>query len=204
MSLEYLARKVNYPCKYRDYGCTEVYKHDTIDDHQAKCQYIQQKCPAAELASGTCSWTGLHSDMKGHLKENHPGHCREYVEGDFKFNHKLTTNKNWFCFIFAYNEIFFSSFRVGKNIFYAVLRYVGPAENAAKYKYRVEFINKDSTEGVTVMHLTRRCNENLRDVCRSGKCVKLHYDVVKHFMKKSSLRFKLDIIRVGNCVLNAV
>jgi hypothetical protein len=33
------------------------------------------------------------------------------------------------------------------DIFYAVLMYVGPVENAAKYKYKVEFVNKDDTEG---------------------------------------------------------
>ena len=205
LALEDLARKVNYPCKYRDYGCTEVYKHDTIDGHQVKCQYIPQRCPAAELARQTCDWTGSYSDIKGHLKENHPDHFCEYVEGDFRFIYKLTANKRWFSFIFAYNEIFFSSFLDENNIFYAVVLYVGPAENAAKYKYRVELVNKDNTEGVTVICLTRSSDEKLQDVCRSGNCGKLHYDMVKRLMdEKSNLKYKLDIIRVGNCVINAV
>ena len=200
LALEDLARKVNYPCKFQAYGCTEVSNHDTIDGHQVKCQFFQRKCPAAILAIGTCSWTGSSKDIKGHLKENHPDHCCEYIEGDFKFLYKLTSNIRLFSFIFAYNEIFFSLFewRVD-SVFYAVLLYVGPAENAGKYKYKVELVNKDSTEGVTVMRLTRSSDEYLQDIYRTGNCVKLNCDMVKRLMdEKCTLKFKLDIIRIGN------
>jgi len=84
----------------------------------------------------------------------------------------------FFRFIFAYNEIFCSLFLGESSTFYAVLLYVGPSENAAKYKYRVEFVNKDDTESVTVMHLTRSADEDLNELYNSGKCGKLLYDVV--------------------------
>jgi hypothetical protein len=93
------------------------------------------------------------------LKENHHEECCEYVEGDFKFIYKLTDGMKLFCFIFAYNEIFFSLFQEENNIFYAVLLYVGPAKNAAKFKYKLEFVNTDNTESVTVMHLARGADE---------------------------------------------
>ena len=106
---------------------------------------------------------------------------------------------NLFCFIFAYNEVFVSLFQEKDNIFYAVLRYVGPAENAAKYKYRVEFVNNDNTEGVTVMHLTRSSGEKLVDIFESGLCVKLHYDVVNRLADKMSrLKYKIEILKVGD------
>ena len=50
---------------------------------------------------------------------------------------------------------FFPSFLENENVFHVVVRYVGPAENAAKFKYKVEFVNKDDTEGVSFMYLTR-------------------------------------------------
>ena len=105
----------------------------------------------------------------------------------------------FFRFIFAYNEIFVSLFLTIKGIFYAVLLYVGPAENAAKYKYKVKFVNEDDTEGVTVMHLTRSAGEDLDELYNSGKCGKLHYDVVRRLTdEQSNLKFKLGIIRIGN------
>jgi uncharacterized protein involved in type VI secretion and phage assembly len=52
-----------------------------------------------------------YSDIKGHLKENHLEECCEYVESDFKFLYRLTKYMKIFCFIFAYNEVFFPSFQ---------------------------------------------------------------------------------------------
>jgi len=198
LALEHVAGQVMYPCKYRSYGCTETFNHDKTVGHQATCRYSPQKCPVAKLAIGNCSWTGSYNDIKGHLQENHLEGCCEHVEGDFKYIYKFCCMK-FFRFIFAYNEIFCSLFLGKRSIFYAVLLYVGPSENAAKYKYKVEFVNKDDTEGVTVMHLTRSADENLDELCNSGKCGKLHYDVLSRLKdEQSNLKFKLEIIRIGN------
>jgi len=137
--------------------------------------------------------------MKVHLQENHFESCCNYVEGDFKFLYNLTDGVNLFCFLFAYNEIFFSLFQEKDNIFYVVVLYLGPAENAAKYKYRVEFVNNDNTECVTVMHLTRSSAEKLVDIFESGLCGKLHYDVVNRLADKMSrLKYKIEILKVGD------
>ena len=205
LAVEDLARQVMYPCKYRSYGCTENFSHDKTAGHQATCRYSPQVCPVAKLAFGNCSWTGSYNDIKGHLKENHLEECCEYVEGDFKFLYKLTNYMKWFCFIFAYNETFFSLFKATSDTFYVVLLYIGPSENAAKFKYKVEFVDKDNTEGVTVMHLTRSFDEDLDNVCSSSKCGNLRYDVVNRLRdEEGNVKFKLEIIRVANGFLKVL
>jgi hypothetical protein len=124
------------------------------------------------------------------LKENNLEECCEYVEGDFKFLHGLNYYMQRFCFIFAYNEIFISLFLEKDNIFYAVLLYVGPSEYAGKYKYKVECTNKDDTEGVPVMHLSRCFHENLDDMYRAGSCGSLHYDVLSCPKDEGSMKYK--------------
>jgi hypothetical protein len=135
VALEDLAKQVKYPCKYRSYGCTETFDHDTIGGHQAICLQIPQKCPFAKLAIRKCSWTESY-DMEKHLKEIHLELCFEYVEGDFKFLYNLNTKTKFFCFRFAYNEVFFSHFSEKDGTCYAVVLYVGPPGNAAQYKYK--------------------------------------------------------------------
>jgi hypothetical protein len=82
---------------------------------------------------------------------------------------------------------------------YVIVQYIGPPENAAKYKYKVEFVNKDETEGVAVMHLTRSSGENLDDIFKSGNCGKLAYDVVSRLKSEENyVKFKLEILKVGN------
>jgi E3 ubiquitin-protein ligase SIAH1 len=198
LALEDLATQVKYPCKYRSYGCAETFSHGVIVEHQDLCEYIPQKCPAAKLAFGTCSWTGSYSDMEKHLKENHFELCCEYTEGDFKLLYGMKSGLRCFCFIFAYSEIFYSSFVEENGIFYAAVLYVGPAQNAAKYKYKVELVNKDDTAGITVMHLTSCYNETLQSVYSSNKCGRLRTEQVNLLKdEKSNVKYKVEIMRVG-------
>jgi hypothetical protein len=98
-----------------------------------------------------------------------------------------------------YNEILFSLFKEKDDMFFAVVLYVGPVENAGKYKYILEVVSKDNTEGVSLIHLTRSYNESLCDVYKSCSCEYLHYDAVNRLKdKEGNVKFKLEIIRVDN------
>jgi hypothetical protein len=146
-----------------------------------------------------CNWAGCYNDIKEHVKKKHLEVCCEYIEGDFKFLYGLNTQSKLFCFIFAYNEIFFSLFEEKDNMLYAVVLYVGPAKNAAKYKYKVEFVNKDDTEGITLMHLTRSYDEELDDVYKFGNCGKVSSYMVSRLKDENGdLKFKLEIKKVCN------
>jgi hypothetical protein len=199
LALETLARDVKYPCTYRKYGCKEMFAQDKIGEHQEKCPYCPQTCPAAKLGSGSCSWTGSYDDIKGHLKEKHSADCYEDTETDLRSLVKFSNIKRYWKFVFAHNEIFFRLFEAKDDVFYAVLQYVGPPENAAKYKYKVMFYNQENTESVTIMHMTRSLAENLDDIFRSSNCGKLHYDVVSRLRdKERNLHLKFKILRVGD------
>jgi len=199
VALEKLARDVKYPCSYQKYGCKEVFVHDTVREHQHRCHYRPQTCPAYKLPNLQCSWTGIYDDVKKHLMENHRGECYEYVAGKFRAMKGIAPFMSVSQFVFALNEVFFLRFQANNNTLYVVVLYVGPAENAAKYKYKVKFVNKDDTVSIAVMHLTRSFDENLDDIFRSGNCLKLHYDVVNRLAtKESGLKFQTEIFRVGD------
>jgi hypothetical protein len=199
LALEALARDVKYPCRNGQYGCEEMLAYDKIGDHQQKCQYSPQGCPVTELGSRSCSWTGNYRDMKGHMKQKHGDLCWNYVEGGMKFLTRFTAPKEYWRFVFAYNEVFCCTFRVKDDTVYAVLLHIGLPENAAKYKYKVEFFKEDKTSSITVMHVARSVAENLDDIFKSGNCVKLHCDVVRCFEnEEGDVDFTVGILRVGN------
>jgi len=79
--------------------------------------------------------------------------------------------------------------------FCVAVQYIGPPENAAKYKYRVKQVNEDNTEGVTVMHFARSFDENLDDIFNSENCGKLHFDVNLLETEEDDLQFKLEILK---------
>ena len=131
--------------------------------------------------------------------EKHRGDCYEYVDGKFRVLKNIAASMRLSQFVFALNEVFFFSFQARNNILYVVVQYIGLAKNAAEYKYKIEFVNKDDTEGVSVTHLVRSFDEKLEDVFQSGNCVKLHYDAVYRLKDEmGKLMFKIEILRVAN------
>jgi hypothetical protein len=130
--------------------------------------------------------------------EKHSDKCYDYVSGTLKDMDYTPRCRRLSEFLFALNEVFCRIFQGQGETFYAVLLYIGPAENADKYKYEIKFVNEDDTEGVAVMHLTRSFNENLDDVFKSGNCGKLHYDVVQRLeTRQRRVKYKIEIFRVG-------
>jgi hypothetical protein len=177
-----------------------VFVHDTVHEHRDRCHYRPQTCPWNKLTAVKCDWTGIYQDIKEHLMEKHRGSCYKYVDGEIRTEPKISAFVSLFQFVLALNEVFFLRFRADNdNIFYALLQYIGPAENATNYQYKFKFMNKDNTESVTVKHLTRSFHENLYDIFKSGNCGKLHYDVVSRLATKDNgLKYKMEIFRVGD------
>jgi hypothetical protein len=131
--------------------------------------------------------------------EKHLEMCLYYGEVESRSLHEHAISAWFNKFVFVYDEVFFRAFGERNGMFYVVVQYIGPPDNAAKYKYKVKFVNKDNTEGVTVMHLAIRFDEEFDDVFKSGNCGKLHFDVVSRLKtKEGDLKFKLEILKVGN------
>jgi len=195
VALEDLARQEMYPCKYRSYGCAEVFANDVIIDHQDRCWYCPQSCPVPGLKTQKCSWTGNYDQIENHLKEEHHDKCHVHGEEEPRTVKRLHTVSFYFKFLFAFNEVFFQVFRRRDDKFYVSVYLIGHTDSAAKYECRVEFVNADNTEGVSVMHLARSFNKEMHDLTKSGK---LLYDVLSHLTnEEGDLNYKTQILRVG-------
>jgi len=199
-ALEKLAREMQYPCTYRQFGCKEFFYYYLLGRHQAQCRYGQLKCPVTKYPLFIrCDWTGNYKEVKNHLMEKHLEMCLDYGEVESRSLHEHGTSAWFHKFVFVYDEVFFRAFDVRNGVFYVVVQYISPPDNAAKYKYKVKFVNKNNTEGITVMHLTRSFLEHVSDNFNSGNCGKLHYDVVSRLTNQhGDLKFKLEICRVGD------
>jgi len=131
--------------------------------------------------------------------ESHLEMCLDYGEVESRTLNEAGTSAWFHKFVFVYDEVFFRAFDVRNGMFYVVVQYIGPPDKAAKYKYKVKFVNENNTEGVTIMHLARRFRDELDEIFNSGNCGRLHYDVVRRLRtKEGDLKFKLEILRVDD------
>jgi hypothetical protein len=135
----------------------------------------------------------------------HSNVCRDYygpgslyTRGPFQISGVTPATK--YCkIIFAYNALFYSCSEIKNYIFYSVLQYIGPAADAAKYNYKLEFCNQESREGLAVTMLARSLDKNLSEVYNSGNCVKLYPEQYNRFAnERSELTFSMEIIMLGH------
>jgi hypothetical protein len=103
-------------------------------------------------------------------------------------------------FIFIGSDIFYSSPKIVDGMFCFDLLYIGPAAEAAKYRYRVEFYDVERAESLVVSCLARSWDEDLSEVHNSGNCVKLNPEQLNRFVNEwNILEFSIEIINYPNC-----
>jgi hypothetical protein len=197
LTLEKLTSKIKYPCCNRKTGCDESLTLDQIIRHQPICLHRFYDCPLAKAPGISCLWQGPWSEVKKHIDINHKERVTEAVSklsvyiGNFEPTYK-------YCrIIYALGEAFYQQFHVSGNTFYFVVQYVGPEEAAYRYKYEVTLSSTSGDEKIQVSQVTRSVKINIDEICLAGKCVKLHYDVLKNFLDKNVMKFELEISKAS-------
>ena len=168
-------------------------------EHQAACRHSPQICPLEKLRKVKCEWTGSASEVKKHLKEEHKEQCLEYSGRHSLVLCGIKPSCGYFRVIFAHNEIFYRHFQIRDGALFATLQYIGPVENASKFRFKVIFVNKSNTECITFSQVTRSISENLDDIFSSGNCVKVHYDIATRFANENNdLFIAMEIFKVSH------
>jgi len=98
--------------------------------------------------------------------------------------------------IFAFDEVFLQKSRLHEKKFYSAVQYIGPKENASKYRYEFQLSTGNEHQKLIVGHLVRSSYEQLQNVDKDGNCVRLDYDVVKRFMYEDKLPYKLRLYKI--------
>jgi len=95
------------------------------------------------------------------------------------------------------NNVFFSRSEIKNGIFYSVLQYIGPAAEAAKYQYKLQFLDKERKVGLLVSFVARSLYEDLSEVHNSGNSVKLYPEQFSGFVnERSELEFSMEIVKL--------
>jgi hypothetical protein len=174
VSLENLARDVQFPCIYRKSGCKEVIFIDLISEHQAECPYGPHKCPFAKVANEKCKWEGPLDDIKSHIRSEHDRRISA-VTGKHLI---VCTNYTYCRALFALGEVFLYFSKVKDGVFYTCILYVGPKERAKRFVYRITITTTDRNESASMCLVTRSFIEDIRDIFENGNCAFFHYNFV--------------------------
>jgi E3 ubiquitin-protein ligase SIAH1 len=196
LALEKLINKIKYPCCNRKTGCEESFHLDQIVRHQGNCLHGLYDCPLAQAPGILCFWQGPRSEVRKHVDMNHKHRVTEAVSRLSVYTRVFDSAYKYCRVIYALGEVFYQQFDIKGEIFYFVVQHVGPNITDSKYKYEFTLESSDGDEKIQVSHYVLSVKMNIDDIRKSGKCVKLHSDVVKNFMEDDSLKFEMEISEI--------
>jgi E3 ubiquitin-protein ligase SIAH1 len=195
IALESLADGVDYPC--RNEGCFEIYPLHIIAQHEVVCPHRPYECPMAQ--GSHCVWKGPLSLMNKHVMEVHRRYVRLGAESTSVLN-DVSKTPGYSLVIFAFEQVFLQRSRLHDGKFYSAVQYIGPKENASKYRYEFQLSTGNEHQKLIVGHLVHSSSEDLQSVNKAGNCVRLDYDVIKRFMYEDKLPYKLRLFKTDEGV----
>lgn len=191
VALESIAHGLDYPC--RNEGCSEIFPLELVAQHQAVCPRRPFECP---LVQGShCTWKGPLSLIKTHVMDSHGRYVRVGAESTSVLN-DVSNTPGYSLVIFAFDEVFLQKSRLQDCKFYSAVHYIGPIENARKYRFEFELSTGKGHQKIMVGHLVLGESKDFHSVNRDGNCVRLDYDVIKQFMYDDKLPYKLRLFEI--------
>lgn len=88
MIVEALARQFNFPCRFKNLGCSAVLKWLSVDLHEKVCDFKEIECTVVD-----CDWIGAKSALKLHFEQKHGSEIINAQKGiTITFQEKKTSN----------------------------------------------------------------------------------------------------------------
>ena len=131
------------------------------------------------------------------MKASHKGKSIDLSVKKHVFVKKFQIGVVYYKVVFSNNEIFYQEFEVRDGDFYFVLQFVGPEECASNFQYEFILSANKGNERIGTRLMTSSNRVDIRTIQKSGKCVKLHYNVLQNFMEEGeNLSFEFGICKL--------
>ncbi|XP_023015412.1 uncharacterized protein [Leptinotarsa decemlineata] len=133
-TLENLTRKVHYPCRNREIGCSFVSTSDGIRGHDSLCELTETFCILQ------CGHQCLKPAMYSHIIEKHPD---DLMSLNTVHVRDVSTKKESFYVLYAFGDLFRFSIK-GSNLnpYKFNLQHMGTEDGDPKYRFLFQIIDQ--------------------------------------------------------------
>ncbi|GFG39717.1 hypothetical protein Cfor_11122 [Coptotermes formosanus] len=151
-------------------------------------------CPFRTLSGVNCPWTGILSDIGGHVRSAHSSETSGTTPVKFKVTlPNISAREHYRKAVFIWNKLFYLIW-VCKNatLYFTVFHFELPHESAGfKYTFRISSCKRE-------VAVTDTCHSYLQDqgeVLQPGGCLTLHYSTVRTYLDQNKRLSCLIYIR---------
>lgn len=135
--------------------------------------------------------------MKQHIQSCHKANVWEGTGVYSKKLHMVMPTGIHNDVVITFGEVFYVQFRGQYNNYYGFVKYIGPKRNAKQYRSTIAIISRDGHEFLASRYITNNLQEENEDIISTGKCFKLHYDVIRKFLdNKGNMYLKIEISKI--------
>ncbi|KAF2901393.1 hypothetical protein ILUMI_04791 [Ignelater luminosus] len=170
-TFEQIGNKMEFPCLYRDGGCSTILPAKDIVKHEAECPLQPYRC-----LFDICHWQGVYSAFIKHLQICHK-HAITFSNYKADFG-RLNINTEY-CMI-AHGQIFrvISLFDRPSNSIHWTVQLIGPDGRAKMYKYEIGLIGSRHRKYART-DICQNYTNNTEDII--GHCTTIPYSAVLHY-----------------------
>jgi hypothetical protein len=122
--------------------------------------------------------------LRRHLTNSHADVIKEVPDGE-SLNRSVSTYGYKALFperiIATLGEIFIQCASFTNSNFYCIVQYVGPKNDAHKYKYKFSVSRRGGAEKISVSHVVSSDADDLREIRETGDCIHLPCDLLKPY-----------------------
>ncbi|XP_065163732.1 uncharacterized protein [Atheta coriaria] len=209
--LEKLHAKLEFPCKYQEYGCMERYGGDHIESHEFQCRYGGNSCPLKII--NDCGWHGRGKDIVGHCIKHHPNNifcsniqrltCSNFVRDG------QTSTASYYMVFFAFREVFKCVWEV--NFITGFMRWcvfrvlTEEVNNGEVYDFIIDVQNQhEPGHKLAMKSVCPDLEQGQEEEFNNHQFVFTHYDMVKSFCKDNDLTYTIKIVqRIADFAISA-
>jgi hypothetical protein len=137
--------------------------------------------------------------MRDHLLNNHKNDVWEGTGACARNKNCVSATGLYNEVIITFGEIFYVQYRGQDKNYYGLVQYIGPEGHAKQYKSSVSILSKDEIEMVSASYVTNSCTVDTEDIITDGKCLKLHFDVVRKLLDDDcNMHTKVEISKLAS------
>ena len=188
LALEDIARRQKYPCANRQSGCLELFSIEHIAEHHAVCVYGKIKCPYHFIK--ICSWNGLKSEFKQHVRAEH---LKSFIlEPTFPspFLDRCIAVVSCFGELFTY----YKQKKDGR--YNCAVQLIGTSSEASKYKCEFTLRAANGIEQIRNTFLVQGYSEEFDKIFNSRKCLNLDEETINLFVVDGKLNLTVTLSAV--------
>jgi hypothetical protein len=177
---------------------------DEKNEHESKCLFEKRMCPFTKLSGCSCSWTGVLSEVVGHVKNDH-GCKTQNSLGIFVIQlETLCASNHYTQAVLSSDKLFFIVWEVKESNIYFAVFHAGSKNDAEVFTYK--FSVKRHNEKISMSAICRSYLQETSTVLQPGECIVLPYGtLLKYLNKNGDLSCKIQIRKSSeNSVFSAL